>query len=218
MNTIGKLIYKNSWGYEVYVAAMRDISSSRVSYEFYTFSPDGEMSDIVTLQRKDAIVKKNAYDFLFNFSGDFARDDIDRIKNIMRDFISKENCQGTVQVKATMHELYQAVSEYIIENAESLSDSVQPEMFIKDGYGYMRTPCMDNFVKENKELGFKRIEILKRLKIMGVLLPSADRPFDVLVSLDNKKLRYYKIKLPEKKDNTEEAGEDNGEQVEVITV
>lgn len=56
---LGELIHTNGW-YSVYAVKMRDTSSCRVSLELYVVSEDGEMSDLITITRKDFYTKKTA--------------------------------------------------------------------------------------------------------------------------------------------------------------
>ena len=62
---------------------------------------------------------------------------------------------------------------------------------------------LDTFAKEHKHVGYKRLEIIKRLKIMGVLVSSNNRN-DVLVSIKGEKKRFYKILLAEEPEEAEE--------------
>lgn len=200
MNRLGVKIYENAWGYEVYAVFMRDISSMRVSIELYILSPEGEMSDLMTVKICDFVTKRNCMDFLFSQEGSFTRDDIDSIKCQIASLIKKEkNSFVDTQNKATMQEIYRALTAYIEENAEELTDNPNASIFIRDNYGYMETKVMNAFVKAYKEeLGFSRIDILKRLKIMGVLLPAKDRPYDMPMKIEGRQIKCYRVVMPEK--------------------
>ncbi len=196
MNRLGKLVYTNAWGYEVYASAMRDMNSTRVSLAMYVVSPQGEMSDIFTVSKKDIFNKKSTFHFFYDIEGDFGRDDIDKIKNAVLEVVKDEKSRIITQERATMSELHSAVCDYIRENAEDLEDNESADVFIRDGYGYMRTECMDLFIKGNKQLGYsKRVEVLKRLKIMGALATGNNRPYDILVSVGGTKKHFYKVVL-----------------------
>lgn len=67
----------------------------------------------------------------------------------------------------------------------------------------MDSRMLDEFVKEHRHAGYKRLEILKRLKIMGAL-DSPNGRNDVLVSIGGEKRRFYKILLAEETAETEE--------------
>jgi hypothetical protein len=197
MNDLGTNIYTNCWGYAVHVAILRDVNSSRVSVDFYTISPAGTMSDLVTLAKKDLITKKNSCDFLFDMDGEFTREDIETVRYKTMSLIAscKDTEKITVQSRATLIELHHSLSEYIRKEAEELDDNPMADVFIKDSFGYFVTSKLDEFLKIEKSLGYKRVEILKRLKIMGVLQNDANRPYDMLISVHGKKRRVYKIAL-----------------------
>lgn len=196
MNKLGKLIYTNSWGYEVYASAMRDMNSTRVSLAMYVVSPQGEMSDIFTVSKKDIYTKKTSFDFFYDIEGDFGRDDISKIAVEVLEVVKDEKGRVITQDRATMSELHSAVCDYIRENAEDLEDNESADIFIRENYGYMRTEYMDLFVKGNKQLGYsKRIDVLKRLKIMGALINGNNRPYDILVSVGGAKKHFYKVVL-----------------------
>lgn len=201
---LGDLIYTNNWEYKIYAVEMCDTSSSRVSYEMYVVSRDGEMSDLVTITRKDFYRKKSCFDVFLDLEGGFTRDDLDAIRNKFLDFLNEKHTIELTQGRATLEEMHLALSRYIRENAEDLSDNPDAGMFIKDKYGYMLTPHMDAFVKIHKELGYKRIEILKRLKIMRCLENGKNRPYDTLVSVKGTKKHFYKIILAEEPDTDRE--------------
>lgn len=208
MAGLGQKIHTNSWGYKVYAVPMRDINTTRYSVDIYTVSPDGSMSDLFTVSRKDYYTKPKALDFIFDLDGDFCRDDIDKVYYALMPFFrSNENKNAaTIQGKATMQELHMKVSDYIRTNEEKLGANTGAEVFIRGDYGFILTTKMKEFVNENKEeLGYnKKTEILKRLKVMGVLETTKDRPYDVLVSVDGVKKRYYKIRLADEQEEETE--------------
>lgn len=196
MDKLGKLIFTSDFEYKVYALTMRDKSSSRVSVEVYIVNPQGEMTDIVTIPKKDIYTKKTAFDFFYDMEGDFCRDDISKIAMEILEVIKKESSQTVTQKKATMQELYYAVCAFIRANAEELEDNSSADIFIKENYGYMKTDCINQFIKENKELGYgKRVDVLKRLKIMGALVTGTNRPYDISVSVGGEKKHFYKVIL-----------------------
>lgn len=198
MKNLGNLIYTNAWEYQVYAVVTRDISSTRVSVDIYVLNPKEEMSDIITIPRKDIKdEKKKWWNFLYDLEGDFTRDDVDTIKSEILKISNDFQNASLYQNKATMKEIHKAVSDYIVENAEDLDINSCPDVFIKDKVGFMTTSMMDEFVLNNKSLGFKRLDILKRLKIMGALQPENTRPYDVLINIGGEKKRYYRIELIE---------------------
>ena len=209
MARLGQKIHTNPWDYEVYAVPMRDINTTRYSVDIYVVAPDGSISDLFTVSRKDYYTGKKPLDFIFDLDGDFDRDDIDKIRYELKSYfhgVGNKDVE-TIQAKATIQEIQQKISEYIRINAEELEDNISAEVFIRGDYGYILTTKMKEFVNEYKDgLGYKKIEILKRLKVMGVLVTTKDRPYDTLVSVDGVKRRYYKIKLADEQEE-ETAGE-----------
>lgn len=196
MTTLGKLIYTSDFEYKVYALAMRDKSSSRVSVEIYVINPQGEMTDIVTIPKKDIYTKKTVFDFFYDMDGGFGRDEISKIANGILEVIKDESSQLVTQKKATMQELHDAVCTFIRNNAEELEDNIHADIFIKDDCGYVKTDYMNVFIKDNKELGYsKRVDVLKRLKIMGALVTGKNRPYDISVSVGGEKKHFYKVIL-----------------------
>ncbi|MCM1101155.1 MAG: hypothetical protein NC398_07195 [Acetatifactor muris] len=205
MTRLGEMIYENDFEYKVYAVSMRDNATTRISIEIYIVSPEGEMSDLITIQKKDIYTKKNWADVFRGLEADFSRDDIDSIKMKIMDFIKKR--YGTsFQSRETLDGLHKAVSSYIRKNEKCSHPKDKGSVtgiFIKGNYGYIDSYMLDDFVKEHKHVGYKRLEILKRLKIMGAL-NSPDGRNDVLVSIGGEKRRFYKILLAEEPQETEE--------------
>lgn len=207
MNRLGKDIFTHDFGHVVRAVVMSDRSSKRLSVDIYVEYVDGSISDIITIPRKDFYTKKNCLDFFLDMEGQFGRDDIDSIRMRIWEILQDESCIESVQCKATLDELYQCICQFIYDSTEDSSENDSNEVLIRGDFGYIMPEALERFVKENKELGFKRQEILKRLKIMGALHFGKNRPYDTLISLDGKKKRCYKVELPKevKVDSEEEA-------------
>lgn len=207
MKQLGKVLYENDWGYKVCAVLLRDVASMRISIELYILSPQGEMSDIVSVRRSDINTKKKPLDFIFNFEGGFTRDEIAIIRNKVKELFQENENAETEQNGCSLNEIHCMISEFIRQRAYGLEDNPKTEIFVKDGFGYMRTDKMTGFLKENPEIGYKRVEILKRLKIMGVLKNGTQRPYDIQVSVGNEKKRFYKVQLAEQEATEEKADE-----------
>lgn len=206
MTKLGKMVFEHDFGHKVYAVATSEKSSQRVAVNIYVEFSNGSISDINTITRKDIYTKKNCFDFFYEME-DFGRNDIDSIRGNILDVLKDTEYRTVIQEKATWAEIHSAVSKFIYLNAEDLSEGKQSDIFIKGKYGYLTTDAMKSFIKGNEELGYKRLDLLKRLKIMGALKCGKDRPYDVLVSLNGKKRHYYKIELAENVSVTEEVEE-----------
>lgn len=193
-NKLGTVVYTHDFGHKVYAVLMGDRSSKRLSIDMFVEYGDGSLSDIVTIPRK-AIFEKKSFEFLRDMYGDFGNDEIMSVKNGVAQIIKDDSLAQTVQSKATMDEIHQSVSSYILENAEKLSDNSEASVFIKGDYGYISFEKLEEFVKDNSEIGYKRLEILKRLKIMGALQPGKERPYDTMVNIGGNRKRFYKVEL-----------------------
>lgn len=62
---------------------------------------------------------------------------------------------------------------------------------------------MDQMVLANRDLGVKRKDVLKILKIMGVLITGKNRPYDNIVAINGERKRVYIIELA-KEDNSDD--------------
>lgn len=203
MTGLGKNIFEHDFGHTVYAVATSEKSSQRVAVQMYVVFNNGNISDITTITRKDIYTKKNCFDFFYEME-DFGRDDIDSIKANVLEVLRDTGYRTMIQEKATWTEIHSAISRFIYNHAEDVEERKANEIFIKGKYGYLTTDAMKIFIKGNEELGYKRLELLKRLKIMGALQCGKDRPYDTLVSLYGIKRRYYKIELAEDVFDTEE--------------
>lgn len=209
MENLGKILLEGNFGHKVMGILTMDKSSKRMSVDTYIISPDGSISDVTTVTRKDMMTKGTSLDFFLDMEGDFTRDNIDSIRLKLKHLFDDCTNASLVQSKATMEEIHRAVTEFVMEEEENLEDNPEADVFIKEEYGYILTEKMDEFVKEyGKQLGYpKRVDILKRLKIMGALQNGNNRPYDILVSRQGFKQRFYKIEL------AEEASEEQADEV-----
>lgn len=205
---LGTKVHETKQGYAVYAVLNQDISSLRIAVDIYVVTPAGKMSDIMTIKRSSILKGKGWANTFLDMYGEFEQDDIDEIQKQVKELLSKKEQISLGQSRATVEEVHRAISKYIEKNKESLDDNPKANCFVKDKIGYMATNQMDYFIKENAELGYKRLEVLKYLKYLGVLQPADTRAYDTLISLSGEKVRYYKFELAEEADE---------EDAEVIT-
>ena len=130
---------------------------------------------------------------MYDMEGNFSLDAITAMEKEVMKIIEDVGSRTLTQAKATLSELHGAVCNYIRRNDEAPEDNSHL-VFVREGYGYIRTNYFENFMMINRELGYtKRVDILKRLKIMGALINDEGRPYDSLVSIDGEKIRVYKF-------------------------
>lgn len=89
MNRLGELIYENDFEYKVYAVSMRDNATTRISLEIYIVSPEDEISDLITIQKRDVATKKNWADVFWGLEAGFDRRDIDSIKLKIMGFLKQ---------------------------------------------------------------------------------------------------------------------------------
>ena len=207
MARLGEKIYTSNWGDELYAVKMTSVNDFRMSVMVYVVKSDEKESELFTIRRKDIFENKKCFDFLMDLECDFGRDDVDVIRNKVIGIMRDKKKGEVQQSKATYEEIYRALCKFIFENAESMEDNPKAAVFVRNGFGYMLSEGLENFVKENKDKGYNKLAILKRLKVAGVLLPGKDRPYDILVSVKGDKNRYYKICLIDDFELEEEAEE-----------
>jgi len=210
VNRLGTKIYENAWGDEVYAVITKNKNDMRMSAEMYFKTADGRMSELHTLRKQDIRIKKNYMDFLYDLEIDLCRDDIDVIRNKVLELMKadKEKERVQIQTRATLKEAHVSISKYIIENQEELKDNPKAEVFLRNGYAYITSGAWEKFMKENKELGYKKLELLKNFKVQGVLVPAKNRPYDCLVSINGKKDWFYRVILHEEVDAEDEEMEE----------
>lgn len=211
MNRLGTKIYGTAWGDEVYAVITKNKNNMRMSAELYFKTANGSVSELYTVRKQDICSKKNYMDFLLDLEIEITKDEIIAIKNKLLDLMKPNKERVQIQTRATLKEAHVSVSKYIIENQEELKDNPKAEVFLRNGYAYMTSGAWEQFMKENKELGYKKLELLKNFKVQGILIPAKDRPYDCLVSINGKKDWFYRFILHEEVDT-------ENEEMEVITV
>lgn len=193
---LGTCVHTHKDGHKVFAVVENDINSKKVAVNLYVEYADGSVSDIYSMQRKDVVKKMNSFGNIFeNIEGNFEDCDIAKIREKVRTLVVTSDKSDSMvhietQSRATLKEIQECICEFIIERMND-----DERVFLEDNYGCMETTVMDEFLKCNKDLGYKRIELLKRLKIMGLLKVSNGRPYDYLESVNGKKVRVYKVDL-----------------------
>lgn len=194
MPKVGKKLHTSKTGFEVYVVIVKDPASTRISYQFYSISPEGKMSDFITIKRSTLKKAKNALDCLMDWDAYLEVEDIDAIDDAVRKLLSTP-ADISKPDKATMQELKDAVVDYIIRNTKPMGKDA--EVFIDGEHGYIKTTRFNDFVNQYSALGYNRKELLHRLNIMGVLVPLNTERYDILKKIDGKSERFYRFIIPE---------------------
>lgn len=206
MEKLGTVIYANDWGYNVRIVHLREIGTKKMSFQIYVEAPDGTMSDITTIKLSDFNSKAKALNFLYDMEGGFTYTDIEKIKGNIH--ISDYSVID-IEEKLPIERIHSEVSRYIRKNSEEIDDNIESEVFIENDYGYVQVNRFEEDLKKDEilqSIGYKKLEILKRLKILGALKPGKNRPYDYSIRINGDLKRYYRILLDEEM-NIEEEGD-----------
>jgi len=184
--------------YKVYAAREREVSKQRLSVKVFVETPEGDLSEIVTVPRRAVYKRKNWCDFMLDMAGDFDEEDILVIQDEIRTVIEGKENEEIGQKRATFMEVYQALSDYL-RNVESelVLKNKGDECAVKRG-------IFEAFIRENRELKYNVDELLEILKYRGYLVVGKNRPYDNQITVNGKKERCYIVKLAEEKAKAEE--------------
>lgn len=177
-----------------------------MSFQIYVEAPEGTMSDITTIKLSDFNSKAKALNFLYDMEGGFTYTDIEKIKGNIK--ISDYKVID-IEEKLPIERIHSEVSRYIRKNSEEIDDNIESEVFIENDYGYVQVNRFEEDLKKDEilqSIGYKKLEILKRLKILGALEPGKNRPYDYSIRINGDLKRYYRILLDEEM-NIEEEGD-----------
>lgn len=164
------LVHENKTGYKVHAFEARDTASMRRSIGILIESPDGKVSPATYVKRSHLIKSNSCFDFLFDCDGDFDREDVDKVKDV----ISKN--MKVIKVKdlssrPTPEQVYLELCQYVKTNKGNGLLSVS------DGYCNIVTDSFDSVLKE-LNLGYKRLEVLRHFKLIGILRINGSRAYD----------------------------------------
>ena len=177
------LIYTNSWNYMVYMFEVQDSGTMRNSYGILIESPNGEVSDITYLKKSQILKSKSAFDFIFDFKGDFDKTDIDGVKAAFMQHLGK--AKGVdFSTKSPIEQVYQELCQYVHDHEGERVVSMS------DGYCNIDTKEFENIINKF-DFGYKRLEILRMFKLIGILRTNKDRPYDWM--LTDKEGTQYRV-------------------------
>ncbi len=143
-------------------------------------------------------IEKNStcLNFFMDMVGDFGVDEVTVIRERTKDVIKNKANMILLNENRSVRDVYLALYEFIEANKELKKITAITNAYVKDGCGYIRTTFMDDFMQlYGRTLGYKRLEILKMLKLHGFLRCSDSRNYDVQVNIDNNRIYFYVIKF-----------------------
>lgn len=190
------VILEKGNGNKICASALRDAGSQRLSAVIYHQTPEGRMTIQETVRRSDLIRQKRVLDFVLDLPGGFDEDDLIEIAEGLKTLLEKVSEDAVViSEKLPAEEVYRRAVEFICDNREDLEDNPRAEIYTNKGYGYIKTTRMKEFVTTG-DLGYTKLEVLRQLLLMDVLLPGNDRTYDRMVNVNGRRRKFYVIKLP----------------------
>ncbi len=182
------LLHTGTWGDKLYMVGLEDNSKKKLSIGFFVVDHEGKMSEIISISRSKFFTSKNPCDFVYDLAADFTRDDVVIIKNKVLQNLRSINYVD-VSEAVGIDEAYMMLCEYVYNHR------VEDSVFIDDdGYGNVETKKLEGILKE-LECGYKKLQLLKALKVKEVLLIGKGRSFDYkLYDKDGNPYWAYRIK------------------------
>lgn len=169
--------------------------------------PDGKFFLPQSVTRSRLIQRGiGVLNFLYDYNAGLQDDDLKIIKNnIFSMFLEPSDIVEQAE-KSSEREVVERLKEYIqIRNNEGAAVdgkiTIDPLIFIKNKIGYIRTTSFESFISENKDMGWKRLEVLKMLKREGLLITDKDKVYQKKMKHNGSGKDYYAIKLPEEAEN-----------------
>ena len=183
----------------------RDSVTLRLSAMVAVQIEDGRISKEVPIQRSKLQRSTQVLDWIKDYDEEFSDDDFEIIKRKVEALLlnAPKKIDETSE-QATTSEVLEKLTEYIeICSGEVITPDgkmlIRHAVFIRNGYGYIRTTKLSEFISENKDMGWSRLEILKLLKRNGLLQTGKDRTYDKKIKINGSCDNYYVIKLPQDK-------------------
>lgn len=193
--------------YEVLGTIEKDSTTGWMTALIRVKDPDGKFFLPQSVTRSRLIQRgMGVLTFLYDYDAGLQDDDLKIIKNnILSMFLEPSDIVEQAE-KSSEREVVERLKEYIqIRNNEGAAIdgkiTIAPLIFIKNKIGYIRTTSFESFISENKDMGWKRLEVLKMLKREGLLITDKDKVYQKKMKHNGSGKDYYAIKLPEEAEN-----------------
>ncbi len=193
--------------YEVLGNIEKDTTTGWMTALIRVKDPDGKFFLPQSVTRSRLIQRgMGVLTFLYDYDAGLQEDDLKIIKkNILSMFLEPSDIVEQAE-KLSEREVVERLKEYIqIRNNEGAAVdgkiTIDPLIFIKNKIGYIRTTSFESFISENKDMGWKRLEVLKMLKREGLLITDKDKVYQKKMKHNGSGKDYYAIKLPEEAEN-----------------
>lgn len=193
--------------YEVLGNIEKDTTTGWMTALIRVKDPDGKFFLPQSVTRSRLIQRgMGVLTFLYDYDAGLQEDDLKIIKkNILSMFLEPSDIVEQAE-KSSEREVVERLKEYIqIRNNEGAAVdgkiTIDPLIFIKNKIGYIRTTSFESFISENKDMGWKRLEVLKMLKRERLLITDKDKVYQKKMKHNGSGKDYYAIKLPEEAEN-----------------
>lgn len=193
--------------YEVLGTIEKDSTTGWMTALIRVKDPDGKFFLPQSVTRSRLIQRGiGVLTFLYDYDAGLQDDDLKIIKNnILSMFLEPSDIVEQAE-KSSEREVVERLKEYIqIRNNEGTvvdkEITISPDVFIKDEIGYIKTTVFENFISENKDMGWKRLEVLKMLKREGLLITDKDKVYQKKMKHNGRGKDYYAVKLSEEAEN-----------------
>lgn len=183
-------------------------SKQRIAVMLYQESKNGEISVPSIIQRSELLKKSKALQDLLNLSICLTEEELDTvIERAIQLLESADQVDEAENMdnRSTPSQLYRAICEHGKEVVSDLiidKESEEPrwQIWLDRDYLNIRTSDFADFIKEVPEADeYKKTDILRSLKLLGVLDADTGRAYDKKVSKGNKKINCYRIQMPASK-------------------
>lgn len=208
-----ELFEKN--GFKLCAVVTTEASKQRVGVTIYEVNELGKMSVPVTFKRSEIMKKSSSLNLLLDFGICLTEDEFEAVIEKCINLLNSEKASINLDNRSTSDELYRGFCEYAKDTRQKeiyVTDSIKvmPKAVADREFLDIQTKEFEYVMEEIPETeGYKKIEILKVFKFMGVLQTDKGRAYDKKVALNGKKVNCYRIMMSDFID-TEENSKEKG--------
>lgn len=180
-------------------------SKQRIAVMLYQESKNGEISVPTIIQRSELLKKSKALQDLLNLSICLTEEELDEV--VEKAKVLLETADQTEDVenmddRSTPSQLYRAICERgkeVVSNLIIEKEAEEPKwmIWLDRDYLCIRTSDFADFIKGVTEADeYRKTDILRSLKLLGVLDTDSGRAYDKKISTDGQKINCYRIQMP----------------------
>lgn len=210
-----KVLYEKN-GCKLYAVVTTEASMQRVAVTVYEMNEQGRMSVPITLKRSEIMKKSSKLSDLLDFGICLTEEELNTVIEQCLKLLDSEKVHTNVDERSTIEEIYYAFCKYakrsdLKEIFVTNNLRLMPQAVVSNNFLDIQTKAFEGILEEIEETaGYRKLEILKAFKLMGVLQTDKDRAYDKKVTVNGKKINCYRItvsELTENEENKKEEGE-----------